>query len=82
MYEHWPLVKCSSGKHWVNNEDEAKRCCNGWVQVRVPIVPGASTDGVWFVKLVPEADLLKGFNEKDVPDILGLIRNTTGTLKH
>ena len=48
----------------------------------MPILPGATTDGVWFVKLVPEEELLKGVDEKDVPSTLGLIRNSTGTLKH
>ncbi len=76
------FYKCSSGKHWMGTEDEASRCCNGWVKTRQRILPNMSTDNFWFPRLVPVSEVLKGIPEEEQQSIIDVVLNSSGSIKH
>jgi len=57
------MFQCVSKKHWWTREEDAKKCCNGWLRILVlnggdnqQVVAGVIAGRAW----VLQADLLEG----------------------
>jgi len=38
---------CKTGRHLWTNAEDAQRCCNGWVEVLIPVEETLRAEGTW-----------------------------------